>query len=336
MKNYILIGLALLCGTMTNAQVPQIERDALMALYNSTDGANWVDNTNWGSGNPVSTWFGVVVENIGGTDHVTELNMEFNNLVGTIPSEIGDLSEINRLVFWSNELTGTIPPELGNCLKMKLISLEENSLSGSIPLSFANWSELEALWLNDNYLSGDITNIYESFPNLNYLGIYNLPQITGELDLSACSNFLRLFGWNTGLSTVDVRNGNNANEFSLINVTDSPNLTCIFVDDKNNIPANWQKDPTATYVETQAECDALSIEEFNSSNFNLYPNPTNKSFFIDSRILIEKVSIYDIFGKLVRIFPSQNGYDVTGLSYGMYLVNIQSEGGIAIQKLMIE
>jgi len=27
------------------AQVPQIERDALIALYNSTDGANWTDNT---------------------------------------------------------------------------------------------------------------------------------------------------------------------------------------------------------------------------------------------------------------------------------------------------
>ena len=29
------------------AQVPQIERDALIALYNSTDGANWTDNTGW-------------------------------------------------------------------------------------------------------------------------------------------------------------------------------------------------------------------------------------------------------------------------------------------------
>ena len=29
------------------AQVPQLERDALIALYNSSDGANWVDNTGW-------------------------------------------------------------------------------------------------------------------------------------------------------------------------------------------------------------------------------------------------------------------------------------------------
>ena len=29
------------------AQIPQIEREALVALYNSTDGANWTDNTGW-------------------------------------------------------------------------------------------------------------------------------------------------------------------------------------------------------------------------------------------------------------------------------------------------
>lgn len=335
MKKYILISLSLLYGTLTTAQVPQIEHDALMALYNSTDGANWVDNTNWGSSSPVSTWFGVVVENIGGTDHVTELNMEFNNLVGTIPTEIGDLSELNRLVFWSNGLTGTIPSELGNCLKMKIISLEENNLTGNIPLEFANWNQLEHLWLNNNSLSGDITNIYLSLPNLLYLGIYDLPQITGDLDISNCSNLLRLSGWNTGLSSVDVRNGNNVNMLSC-NVTDSPNITCIFVDDKNNIPNGFEKDPTATYVETQAECDALSIDEFNTSNSNLYPNPTNKSFFIDSRVSIEKVSVYNVFGELVKTYPSQNEYEIPELSKGIYLINIQSEAGNSVEKLIVE
>ena len=42
------------------AQVPQIERDALVALYNSTDGANWTDNTGWlGEAGTECSWFGV-------------------------------------------------------------------------------------------------------------------------------------------------------------------------------------------------------------------------------------------------------------------------------------
>ena len=42
------------------AQIPQIERDALVALYNSTDGANWTDNTGWmGAAGTECLWFGV-------------------------------------------------------------------------------------------------------------------------------------------------------------------------------------------------------------------------------------------------------------------------------------
>ena len=42
------------------AQIPQIERDALVALYNSTDDANWTDNTGWlGAVGTECSWFGV-------------------------------------------------------------------------------------------------------------------------------------------------------------------------------------------------------------------------------------------------------------------------------------
>ena len=42
------------------AQVQQIERDALIALYNLTDVANWTDNTGWlGEAGTECSWFGV-------------------------------------------------------------------------------------------------------------------------------------------------------------------------------------------------------------------------------------------------------------------------------------
>ncbi len=335
MKKHIILSLAILLGILTNAQVPQIEHDALLALYNSTDGANWVDNTNWGTGNPVSTWYGVVVENIGGTEHVTELNMEFNNLVGTIPPEIGNLSEINRLIFWSNGLTGPIPPALGNCLKMKIISLEENNLSGSIPLELANWTQLEHFWLNDNNLSGDVTTIFSSFPNLNFLGLYNLPLLTGNLDLSNCTIFRGYWGFNTGISAIDIRNGNNANMTTFM-VEDNPNLTCIFVDDKNNIPASWQKDPTATYVETQVECDALSIEEFNEATFSIYPNPTSKFLQIESNseVSIIETEITNSIGQLIKIEMTNNRIDVSDVSNGIYFLKIKTNQGTIVKKFI--
>ncbi len=337
MKKLILITFAIICGTITTAQVPQIERDALMALFNSTDGANWIDNTNWGSGNPVSTWFGIVVEDIAGTDHVTELNMEFNNLVGTIPPEIGNLSEINRLIFWSNELTGIIPPALGNCLKMKVISLEDNNLSGGIPLELANWNQLEHFWLNDNNLSGDVTTIFSSFTNLNFLGLYNLPLVTGNLDLRNCTIFRGYWGFNTGINTIDVRNGNNVNMTTFM-AADNSGLTCIFVDDKNNIPTNWQKDPTATYVQTQAECDALNISEFNETFFSIYPNPTSKFLNIQSNsgVSINQITITNISGQLINTVKSKTNIDVYALSPGLYFLQIKTDMGTITKKFIKE
>ena len=49
---------------VSHAQVPQIERDALIALYNSTDGANWTDKTGWlGEAGTECSWFGVTCTN---------------------------------------------------------------------------------------------------------------------------------------------------------------------------------------------------------------------------------------------------------------------------------
>jgi hypothetical protein len=41
-----LISLSLISlAGLSYSQMPQVERDALVALYSSTDGANWKDNT---------------------------------------------------------------------------------------------------------------------------------------------------------------------------------------------------------------------------------------------------------------------------------------------------
>ena len=58
------------------------DQAALMALYDSAGGANWTNNTNWGSNEPLGTWYGVTTDANGG---VTALNLNGNQLSGTIP-----------------------------------------------------------------------------------------------------------------------------------------------------------------------------------------------------------------------------------------------------------
>src|SRR6266487_1294766 len=65
-----------------NAQVNVQDSLALVDLYNSTNGVNWTDHTNWLTEHPISTWRGVKVT---GT-RVTYVFLYRNNLKGNIPS----------------------------------------------------------------------------------------------------------------------------------------------------------------------------------------------------------------------------------------------------------
>jgi hypothetical protein len=47
-KVFTVIGLMAFGAVESSAAVSQAERNALMALYNSTDGENWYNNDNWG------------------------------------------------------------------------------------------------------------------------------------------------------------------------------------------------------------------------------------------------------------------------------------------------
>ena len=147
-------GLSLLgqrgAGGFTPSDVPQAEADALIALYDATDGDNWDDNTGWKTDPVVGNWFGVTVS--GG--NVTQLELNNNSLNGTIPSDIGDLTSLTILRLHANSLSGSIPTEIGNLTSLTTLWLHDNSLSGSIPTEIGNLTSLTDLRLHQNSLSG--------------------------------------------------------------------------------------------------------------------------------------------------------------------------------------
>ncbi len=164
------------------------QRQALAALYNSTNGDGWIDNSGWktpplypdGFAMPGTegTWFGVTVDS--GTQAVTQIILSYNNLTGSLPVELGSLTGLIYLVLdhnslggsipvvlgglpslqdlnlWSNQLIGSIPPELGNLSNLRTLLLHSNQLSGSIPPELGNLANLETLVLRYNLLTGGI------------------------------------------------------------------------------------------------------------------------------------------------------------------------------------
>ena len=87
-----------------------VERSALIALYNAADGGIWTGRHNWLTAAPVSTWHGVATNDLG---RVTGLVLQDNNLRGTLPSRVGDLRSLSVLDLSNNPgLTGPLPASL--------------------------------------------------------------------------------------------------------------------------------------------------------------------------------------------------------------------------------
>lgn len=83
----------------------------------------------------------------------------------------------------------------------------------------------------------------------------------------------------------------------------------------------------------------LSINEFNTTNFNVYPNPTLSSWNISSNSEITHITLFDILGKeVLTISPMTNevGIDGSSLKTGVYFAKIETLFGNQTIKLVKE
>jgi len=203
MRKRIFIGLMIvlfLCvPNFIQGAIPALEREALIALYNSTNGDSWTDNSGWktppldtdGFAMPgtENTWHGIYLT----SDSVQEISLNGNNLVGSLPSELGNLGNMTELGMcsnyingsipssfgnlgnlgycglYNNQLSGSIPPELGNLANLVFLELERNQLSGSIPSTLENMTSLRVLDLSENQITGSIPSTIGNLPHLEFL-----------------------------------------------------------------------------------------------------------------------------------------------------------------------
>lgn len=121
----------LTCATQT--ELPQAECETLITLWDSTNGRGWTTSTGWVSTTSPCSWYGVVCED----GAVRSIDLEANQLAGTIPAELGTLTHLEALELQGNQLTGAIPPELGNLANLTALSLFSNQLSELVPLEVA-------------------------------------------------------------------------------------------------------------------------------------------------------------------------------------------------------
>ena len=162
---------------------------ALVALYNSTNGANWQGKANWLSDTSIGEWKGVGT-NLG---RVYDLTLCCNRLSGTIPAELGNLTFLSWLSLHSNQLSGEVPSEIGNLSSLRYLELYLNQLSGQLPSELGSLPELEKLSLHYNQFSGRIPSELGKLTNLKSLSLSS-NQLTGTIpaELGNLTNLTRL------------------------------------------------------------------------------------------------------------------------------------------------
>ena len=146
------------------------DRAALVALYHSSDGANWRNNTNWLSARPLGEWYGVTTD---GTGRVAELDLGWGGLTGTLPPEIGNLSRLRELHFYDNfDLTGPLPPEVGNRRRLESLGLTSTDIYGLLPASVCNLSNLVYLGLSWSEMRGPLPQCLTNLSELDSFGTW--------------------------------------------------------------------------------------------------------------------------------------------------------------------
>lgn len=155
---------------MNISTFPINEYNYLKELYESTNGSNWFENTNWNFENInlynpcLQEWYGLTAfcspdyETLSGT---YDIYLTSNNLIGKLPSILSNFPYLFIFSAANNQLTGSLPSFI-HCPRLINVILSQNYFQGLIPDSFIENSPLvNYISVTTNYLNGTIPeNLY--------------------------------------------------------------------------------------------------------------------------------------------------------------------------------
>ncbi len=336
------------CGHNQLTHLDLSQNTALKELacgYNQLNSLNISQNTALENlycfSNPLGTL------NITHNTSLVKLNCSEDQLADLDISQNVNLEELTCSL---NQLTAL---DISHNVNLKVLDCKLNQIN-NLNISFN--TGLISLDIEDNHISNlDISqnaNLWELYcrnnqlnnldvshnPNLHYLYCYN-NQIT-TLSITNNPLLIGFLCFNNHLNYLDLRNGHNTT-LTNFDAKNNPDLTCVFVDDKVYMTNHWPNaiDSSAHYVETQAECDALHLDENFEALIKVYPNPFRNYLNIEvpDKTRIKTISLENIQGQ--RLYQSEflPSIDLNNLTAGVYFLSIESQSGQqAVFKLVKE
>ena len=177
-------------------------REALIYLYNTTGGNNWINNDNWCSDLPIEEWYGISVDTWSKKLHI---DLSGNNLTGFVDfkaettEESNIFSNVGRLYFNDNNLTSI---DISGIRGVGLLDCAGNPLSA---IFAENCPDLSSFGCDErNYEQSSIVDKIIDLSNCTMLNTINCPSSNVvELKIDGCSSLENLMCMNNKLVTLD-------------------------------------------------------------------------------------------------------------------------------------
>ncbi|MEZ4875275.1 MAG: T9SS type A sorting domain-containing protein [Flavobacteriaceae bacterium] len=240
-----------------------------------------------------------------------------------------DLGNVPKLKTFGAVYNDLNDVDFSACPLLERVAIQDNPIDTF--LDFTQNPLLLSIGFENTLVSGiDVSQC----PLLNYISFYNTQVIA--VDLSNNPALDRVWAWDNGmLQTIDIRNGNNA--ILTLDGQNSPNLSCIYVDDASSGEGTFYIDPHTHLVNNEQECEALGLGDYLPSTFAIYPNPAKDLLSVEGSEAVVKVTLYDPWGrKLLEATRDFAQISVGHLPAGILLVEVATEKGTVVVKVVKE
>ncbi len=197
----ILFFLLISNGLFAQWSISNVERNALISLYNATNGEQW--SQKWDFEKDPKLWYGIKTKN----GHINEINLRGNVLSGNFPQEISTFSYLEKLDLSSNNLTGEIPSGISGLSHLVRLDVSHNKLEGDPSSALSGLSGLNELSLgNNDFEVADMNVLLQNFNDLRILDLSNFGLTTVPDKLSSFN----------GMSALDLSNNIITQNFSVL------------------------------------------------------------------------------------------------------------------------
>ena len=80
-------------------------------------------------------------------------------------------------------------------------------------------------------------------------------------------------------------------------------------------------DPIETNFNNNA-CESLSTQSIDLTSIKIYPNPASTNVTVQTNQVIDKLELYNVLGKKIRVESATNSFDLSDLASGIYILKI--------------